>query len=63
MPFQKFKHFPSAPVFIDAFSTKFQSGEEHPFFSVVLNNVDRLIQPGIMVTIPSSLDPIDLLPG
>ncbi|XP_052215705.1 carbonic anhydrase 2-like [Dreissena polymorpha] len=39
-----------------------KSGEEHPFFSVVLNNVDRLIQPGIMVTIPSSLDPIDLLP-
>ncbi|XP_052216880.1 carbonic anhydrase 2-like isoform X2 [Dreissena polymorpha] len=40
-----------------------QSGEEHPFFSVVSDNVYGLIQPGSMVTIPSSLDPIDLLPA
>ncbi|KAH3803405.1 hypothetical protein DPMN_131665 [Dreissena polymorpha] len=46
--FRKFKHFPSAPVFIDASSSKFQSVEKHPFFSCV--------------TIPSSLDPINLLP-
>ncbi|KAH3803406.1 hypothetical protein DPMN_131666 [Dreissena polymorpha] len=39
-----------------------KSGEEHPFFFVVSDNLGALIKPGSMNTIPSFLDPTDLLP-
>ncbi|KAH3727792.1 hypothetical protein DPMN_053737 [Dreissena polymorpha] len=39
-----------------------ESGDVHPGFSVVSDNLDGLIQPGSTDTISSSLDPTDLLP-
>ncbi|KAH3803402.1 carbonic anhydrase-like [Dreissena polymorpha] len=40
-----------------------KSGIENPFFSVVSDNLGGLIQAHSEDTIPSSLDPTDLLPG
>ncbi|XP_052233470.1 carbonic anhydrase-like [Dreissena polymorpha] len=51
------------PVFIEAFSSVFQSGEENPVFSTVSDNLDGLIEPGSSVTTPCCLDSTDLFPA